>query len=343
MPKKTKSSYATPTEAKAKKKKKSRMKRRMPLVGIFLLLVGGVGLFMYPIISNWLTEYTAHSAIDSYNDAMQKIDDDTINKLEQQAAEYNKSLKSQNVKTSTVSYDDLLAVSDAMAYVEIPKIGVYLPVYHNMTDEILQKGIGHMKGTSLPLGGESTHSVLAGHTGLPSAKLFTDIDQLVEGDAFYIHVLNKVLKYEVDHIVVVLPSDAKDIAIEEGKDYVTLLTCTPYGLNTHRLLVRGARKPYDISTMSNGSGYMSFDSSEEKIPVRTIVWYTAAIVVGIITFVIMMILLFPNMQTVKRNIETRKARKAEKAFEALIAEEARQIEEAKRAAAEGWADREDSL
>ena len=325
----------TKTSIKAKKKKKSRIKQRAPLVGIFLLLVVGVGIFMYPIIGNWYTEYNSVMEINSYNSTVKNISRDTLVKLEKDASEYNKAIaEGDSSKVSVTSYNDLLAVTDALGYIEIPVIGVYLPIYHGLDESTLQMAVGHMLGTSLPIGGESTHSVLAGHTGLPSAKLFTDLDKMEIGNAFYIHVLDKVLKYEVDQIKVVLPEEARDIDIVKGEDHVTLLTCTPYGVNSHRLLVRGKRVPYDISKMSNGT-WPIVNPSEERIPFRTLVWYGAAIALGVIVFVILIILLFPNMQSVKRKRAAKRAKKAEKAFERLIAEEARQIElerEAKKAA-----------
>jgi len=173
---------------------KKQIKRRLPLVFIFLLLLAGIGLFMYPIISNWYGEYTAHTEIKSYDQTIQKVGDEAISKLQKTAEEYNTALaKNDTKKVSSMHYDEMLAVSESIGYIEIPKINVYLPVFHGMDDEILQKGVGHMEGSSLPVGGSSTHCVLAGHTGLPSANLFTDLDQLKNGDMFYIHSLDKVL------------------------------------------------------------------------------------------------------------------------------------------------------
>ncbi len=330
MAKKVKSD--TQTSVKAKKKKKNRMKQRAPLVGIFLMLVVGVGIFMYPIIGNWYSEYTSQITINQYNNVIKNTSKETLNKISTQAAEYNKAIAEGTIdNTSVTSYNDMLAITDAMGYVEIPVIGVYLPIYHGIDDEVLKTAVGHMPKTSLPIGGTSSHCVLAGHTGLPTAKLFTDLDQMKKGDAFYIHVLDKVLKYEVDQIKVVLPEEAQDIEITKGKDYVTLLTCTPYGINSHRLLVRGERAEYDISKMS-ASAWPIVNPSEEKIPFRTLVWYGAAIVLGVVVFVILIILLFPNMQSIKRKKAAKRAKKAEKAFERLIAEEARQIELARQAA-----------
>ena len=166
-----------------------------------------------------------------------------------EAEEYNQSLNSAS-KASAVSYEDLLSVTDTIGYLEIPKISVYMPIYHGIDAAVLEKGIGHMPETSLPVGGESTHCVLSGHTGLPPAKILTDLTKMEEGDFFYIHVLGKTLAYKVDQIKVVLPEETDDIKIVEGKDYVTLLTCTPYGVNSHRLLVRGERTDYVPDTVS---------------------------------------------------------------------------------------------
>ena len=143
-----------------------------------------------------------------------------------------------------LAYAEQLTVGGVMAYVDIPKIGVYLPVQHGTDADTLERAVGHVVGTSLPVGGSSTHAVLSAHSGLASSKLFSDIDQLTEGDTFYIHVLGEVLAYKVDAINTVLPTDTRLLQIEDGKDYVTLVTCTPFGVNTHRLLVRGHRVPY---------------------------------------------------------------------------------------------------
>lgn len=212
---------------------KKQLKRRLPLALIFLLLSFGIALFMYPIVSNWYGESTARTEIVSYDKKIQEMGNDAINAMQKKAEEYNKALAnndSQKIKIS--SYNDLLAVTDSIGYIEIPAINVYLPIYHGLSDNVLQKGIGHMEGTSLPVGGSGTHCILAGHTGLPSANLFTDLDQLKNGDYFYIHVLDKVLAYKIDQIKIVLPYEMQDTQIVQGQDYVTLVTCTPYGIMT---------------------------------------------------------------------------------------------------------------
>ncbi|MBQ3929141.1 MAG: class C sortase [Clostridia bacterium] len=271
------------------------IKKRLPLVGIFLLLLIGLAVFMYPIASNWLQSYTARTEINSYDEIIQNLGNDALRKAERDAQRYNAALASVDTNADSVlDYDQVLAVAEAIGYVEIPKIGVYLPIYHGLDDDVLQKGIGHMEGSSLPIGGKSTHSVLAGHTGLPSAELFTDLDQMKIGDAFYIHTLDKVLKYQVDQIKTVLPHELSDIQIQDDKDYVTLLTCTPYGINSHRLLVRGERVPYETQTMENTYPWPVVHSSEKQLPVRTIVWYAATALIVFVIVVIIVILLFPG-------------------------------------------------
>lgn len=281
---------------------KKQIRRRLPLVFIFLILLAGIGLFMYPIVSNWYGEYTAHTSIESYDKTIQKVGDQAIMKMQRDADEYNKALSANdNKKVSSMDYDELLAVTDSIAYIEIPKINVYLPIFHGMDDEVLQKGVGHMEGTSLPVGGSSTHCVLAGHTGLPSANLFTDLDQLDKGDYFYIHALDKVLAYQVDQVKTVLPYETDDIQIREAEDYVTLVTCTPYGINSHRLLVRGVRVPYKTQDMAHTDPWPVVHKDEpQQIPFRTIVWYASLGVISVVTVVILLILFVPGFHKKKR-------------------------------------------
>ncbi len=276
---------------------KKRVKRRLPLLIIFFVLLIGVGFLLYPKVSNWLSVYTSKVEIKSYNQTVKKLDNTQIEEIEKQAKDYNKALSERNQgKLSAYNYNSLMNISDVIGYVDIPKINVYQPIYHGISEDVLQKGIGHIDTTSLPVGGESTHSVLSGHTGLPSAELFTDIDQLVVGDVFYIHVLGKVLAYKVDQIKVVLPDDDSDIGIIDDKDYVTLLTCTPYGINDHRLLVRGARIPYtpkaDDNTQTAPPTEPDSDG-EEMIPVEQIALYAALICSSVIITISLLILFLP--------------------------------------------------
>lgn len=219
--------------------------KRTVFVLIFLLFLTGIGICLYPTVSKWIFAYTAREEIALYDDVIEQLEPTELAVMEQEAQDYNKVHAKAGMEAgSVVSYDDLLAVTDAIGYVDIPKINIYLPIFHGTSEEVLQRGIGHMEETSLPIGGESTHAVLAGHTGMPKAELFTNIDKLVIGDVFYIHVLGEILAYQVDQIKIVDPEDSRDIQIVSGEDYVTLLTCTPYGINDHRLLVRGTRIPY---------------------------------------------------------------------------------------------------
>lgn len=280
---------------------KKQIKSRLPLVGIFLVLLIGIGIFMYPIISNWYGEYTAHTEIASYDKVIQNLGNDAIVKMQKEAEAYNEALaKHETEITSSIKYNDLLAVSDSIGYIEIPKINVYLPIYHGMSDDVLQKGVGHMEGSSLPIGGKSTHCVLAGHTGLPSANLFTDLDQLTPGDTFYIHSLDKVLAYKVDQIKKVLPYETDDIQITDAEDYVTLVTCTPYGINSHRLLVRGIRVPYKTQEMATTDPWPVIHKEEQKIPFRTIVWYAGLFIVSAVVLIIFIILFVPTFHKKKR-------------------------------------------
>ena len=257
---------------------------------------------MYPIVNDWINQYTSKVAINSYDEQVIRTDKKLLKKIEQEAEEYNVALAEDNKKkVSVINYSELLAVADSIAYVEIPKIGVYLPVFHGLSDDVLTKGIGHMEGTSLPLGGKGTHCVLAGHTGLPTAELFTDLDQLSIGDSFFIHVLDKVLEYQIDNIAVVLPYEMDEIAIKKDEDYVTLLTCTPYGINDHRLLVRGKRiVHHPETTIDNTDPWPVIHKSEKKIPLRTIVWYASTVVIGIVLLIIFIILIFPDRKRIKR-------------------------------------------
>ena len=274
---------------------KKRVKRRLPLLFIFIVLLVGVGLFMYPKVSNWISVYTAKTEISSYDKAVKKLDNTDKEKLKKQAQEYNAALAENNHdKLEKFNYDEILSISNAMAYVDIPKINVYIPIFHGTEDEELQQGVGHMKGTSFPIGGKSTHSVIAGHTGLPTAEIFTDIDQLVNGDVFYIHVLDEILAYKVDQIKVVLPEETDDTQIVQGEDYVTLLTCTPYGINDHRLLVRGTRIPYNKQNEDIVQNKpVESNTSENELPLDTIIWFAAVALTLLIVTIIFLILFLP--------------------------------------------------
>ena len=208
-----------------------------------------LGLMLYPLVGELLSE-KYHSDIETaYTAAIKGTDDAELTAQREAAEQYNAMLSGAAITEGGASapplaYAQQLTVGGVMAYVDISKINVYLPVQHGTDADTLEKSVGHVVGTSLPVGGGSTHAVLSAHSGMASSKLFSDIDQLTEGDVFYIHVLGEVLAYQVDNIATVLPTDTSLLQIEEGKEFVTLVTCTPFGVNTYRLLVRGHRIPY---------------------------------------------------------------------------------------------------
>lgn len=211
--------------------------------------IAALGLMLYPLAGELLSE-RYHSDIETtYTAAIEDTDDVELTAQREAAQQYNAMLSGAAITEGGASapplaYDEQLTVGGVMAYVGIPKINIYLPIQHGTDADTLERAVGHVVGTSLPVGGSSTHAVLSAHSGMASSKLFSDIDQLTEGDVFYIHVLGEVLAYKVDAIHTVLPTDTSLLQIEDNKDLVTLVTCTPFGVNTHRLLVRGHRVPY---------------------------------------------------------------------------------------------------
>ena len=222
-------------------------KNGLTLILLLILLIGA-GLIAYPSFANWWNSFHQSRAVASYAETAANMNTEEYERIISKSQAYNRKLSRSGIlwtldEDEEKEYKEQLDIgtSGIMGYIDIPKIDVMLPIYHGIDESILQVAVGHIPGTSLPVGGEGSHCVVSGHRGLPSARLFTDIDKLVEGDSFTITVLNKTLTYEVDQIRTVLPTDLSDLQIEKGKDYVTLVTCTPYGINTHRLLVRGHR------------------------------------------------------------------------------------------------------
>lgn len=229
------------------KQKKARKNWIFTLL-LLLIFLAGLSLLLYPTISDYWNSFHQSRAIASYVDTVAELDDDAYQEIWEQAQAYNAALPRDDTRfvpgeEEIAYYDTLLNISGngIMGYLEIPSIEVTLPVYHGTDEEVLQVAVGHIEGSSLPVGGPDTHSVVSGHRGLPSATLLTDLDQLEIGDVFMLHVLDETLTYEVDQIHIVEPDDVSYLAIEEGEDLCTLVTCTPYGINTHRLLVRGHR------------------------------------------------------------------------------------------------------
>ena len=239
--------------------------------------VVALGLLLYPLVGELLSE-KYHSDVETrYTAVIADTDDAKLTAQRQAAEQYNAMLANAAISEGGASAPPLAyadQLTGVMAYVDIPQIGVYLPVQHGTGAETLEKSVGHVVGTSLPVGGSSTHAVLSAHSGMASSKLFSDIDQLEKGDVFYIHVLGEVLAYEVDSINTVLPTDTSLLQIETGKDLVTLVTCTPFGVNTHRLLVRGHRVPYVPEQKAE-------DAAEKPVPSSWTQHYLTGLAVGL--------------------------------------------------------------
>ena len=223
------------------------------IISIVVLLLLGMGFFLYPHVSNLLMERNQSYAIQNFENQVKNKARDEMEEEWKKAEEYNESLSGNVLRDPFMegsgmvlqdNYKEVLNINGIMGYIDIPDIDVNLAVYHGTGESTLKKGVGHLEGTSLPVGGAGTHAVFTGHTGLTTAKLFTDLTELGEGDMFYLHILDRVLAYQVDQIKVVEPENTDDLKPVAGKDYVTLVTCTPYGVNSHRLLVRGKRTDY---------------------------------------------------------------------------------------------------
>ena len=224
-----------------------------------LMILTGVAIFSYPFVSNALANRNASVAVQEYNASVSSLGREDIDAIKEAAKAYNDQLESvigknaQGEGVAQDSYIDLIQLGDALGYITIPKIDVNLPIYEGTGYDVLTHGIGHLSETSYPLGGESTHSALSGHRGLAEAELFTNLDKLVLGDRFYLHILDEVLAYQVDQVLVVEPEQVEALEIVEGEDLCTLVTCTPIGINSHRLLVRGTRVEYDGEEASGSS------------------------------------------------------------------------------------------
>ena len=223
------------------------MKKHLSTIILVLILVIGLSLLLYPTVADWWNSFHASRAIASYDSIVANLSDEDYTSLFEDAQAYNRKLA--QLKYPIMYYDQIEGYNDllnitgngVMGYVEIPRIDVRLPIYHGTSEGVLQIAAGHMEGTSLPTGGESTHCALSAHRGLPSARLFTDLDKLEVGDTFVLNVIDRVLTYEIDQILIVEPTDVEPLYVTEGEDYCTLVTCTPYGINSHRMLVRGTR------------------------------------------------------------------------------------------------------
>ena len=270
-------------------------KTNIILVIIFLI---GLSVMLYPSFSNYWNSRVQSQAVASYNNEVQKMSTEDYDKMFNEAEEYNNALKNisdpfQNYE-SISNYEDVLNISGTgiMGYVTIDKIDVELPIYHGTSEGVLQIGVGHLGGSSLPVGGVGTHTVLSAHRGLPSAELFSDLDKLEVGDTFLITVLNRVLTYQVDQIRIVLPEDVSELQVDPDKDYATLMTCTPYGINTHRLLVRGVRVDGDVNT------YVPTDAYQVKTNVVAV--GSSIVILTVLLIVTMVVRLIKHLRSKKK-------------------------------------------
>ena len=285
------------------------IKEKVIIFLFILMIVVGLGIILFPLISNQVNEIHYQEVIGTYDDTVTQKTEIENDQMLIKAREYNSSLSStkivdvfQNpVQTNSSEYLSILNVDDngMMGYISIPKIDVRIPIYHGTSSDILQKGVGHLEGSSLPVGGESTHAILSAHRGLPSSRLFTDLDQLKEGDIFYIYVLDEVLAYQVDQVLVTEPSETEALKIVDGKDYITLVTCTPYAVNTHRLLVRGERIEYNKQVEEQ-------TVEDRSLSTADIILYVS-LVIAILLIVITIIAIVRYKQNKNRQAQTNDA------------------------------------
>ena len=269
---------------------------------LVLMLLAGLSLLLYPSVSDYWNSIHQTQAIVSYAEEVAHMDEETYDELWAAAQNYNRTISKQSNSyilsdTQKKEYENLLDVSGlgVMGYIEIPEIDCSLPIYHGTEESVLQVGVGHLEWSSLPVGGESSHCVLSGHRGLPSAKLLTNLDKLVEGDIFILRVLNEVLTYEVDLISIVEPQETACLRVTDGEDYCTLVTCTPYGINTHRLLVRGHR-------IENIKESKTIRVTADAVQIKPLL--VAPMVATPILLILLIILLLPKQPKKNRGGET---------------------------------------
>jgi sortase A len=279
------------------------MKRYLPIIAIVLIFLIGLGVLTYPLISSVINNIGIRNEARVEAQKAQDMEPEEIKKLFDEAEAYNKSLLNTVILTDPFDeeayesvgahYEETFNAGEfgLIGFIDIPKINVYLPIYHGVSTEVLERGAGHLDNTAFPIGGENTHSVISAHTAFPTETFFDYLTDMEEGDFFYIHVLNRVLTYQVDQIKVVLPDNTKDLYVEEGRDLVTLLTCTPYSINSHRLLVRGTRvadqDPGTISSVSTGDNYFFFLGYKIPFVTAAIVIAAFLLFVGGVVFVIL--------------------------------------------------------
>ena len=278
------------------------MKKKIITICAVVLFLMALGLTLYPLVSNYVNQKYASEIQTAYQELIQQTDDSVLQEAKQRAVSYNLAItpgtadaySEESLSSAAEDYDDQLDIAGngIMGYVEIPKIQVNLPIYHGTDAEVLDRGVGHLLGSSLPVGGKNTHTILSGHSGMASQKMFTDLEQLAKGDVFYLNVLNETLAYQVTEINTVLPYETDLLGIVPGEDLCTLVTCTPYGINTHRLLVRGSRIPYEEAlTLEEES--VAADAVESTWEQN----YAKGIIIGIV-IALLLILLFAFLHTI---------------------------------------------
>lgn len=290
-----------------------KIKERLTIFLFILMIIVGLGIILYPIISNQVYQKYYQDVIGNYERTVTKQKNSQNEKLIEEAREYNHSLTSTNIvdafqnpnRESSSEYMSILNVNDKgmMGYISIPKIDVRIPIYHGTSSNVLQKGVGHLEGSSFPVGGENTHAILSAHRGLPSSRLFTDLNQLKEGDIFYIYILDQVFAYQVDQILVTEPSETEALKIVDGKDYVTLVTCTPYAINTHRLLVRGERIEYNRDVEKQTQIDMSLSTAD------VILYVGLTISVVLIIVAVIMLIRYKKKKGKNRQISSKEDEK----------------------------------
>lgn len=278
------------------------MRKKIITICAAVLFLMALGLTLYPLVSNYVNQRYTSEIQTAYQEIIQQTDDSVLQEAKQRAIAYNLAItpgtadaySEESLLSAAEDYDDQLDIAGngIMGYVEIPKIQVNLPIYHGTDAEALDRGVGHLLGSSLPVGGENTHTILSGHSGMASQKMFTDLEQLAQGDVFYLNVLNETLAYHVTEINTVLPYETDLLGIVPGEDLCTLITCTPYGVNTHRLLVRGSRIPYEEA----------LTLEEESVAAEAVesTWeqnYAKGIIIGIV-IALLLILLFAFLHTI---------------------------------------------
>lgn len=278
------------------------MKKKIITICAAVLFLTALGLTLYPLISNYVNQKYASEIQTAYQELIQQMDDSILQETKQRAIAYNLAItpgtagaySEEALLTAAEDYDNQLDIAGngIMGYVEIPKIQVNLPIYHGTDAEVLDRGVGHLLGSALPVGGVNTHTILSGHSGMASQKMFTDLEQLTQGDVFYLNVLNEMLAYQVTEINTVLPYETELLGIVPGEDMCTLVTCTPYGINTHRLLVRGSRIPYEEA----------LTLEEESVAAEAVesTWeqnYAKGIIIGVV-IALLLILLFAFLHTI---------------------------------------------